>query len=184
MQNSRKHTPVILGRPFLATADANINCRTGVMEVSFRNMKVRLNAFRASHQPPDQDECFAVDVVDELVENDLHPEDTLPVIIAPDLSDGQEAQILEVWHKHKSALGSSVADLKDINPSICIPHIPCIDDFPLSRGMQQVLVPNLEEVDMKEVLSHVFIVLAANIPQVLWSELGGVLPVFLHSTFC
>ena len=52
---------------------------------------------------------------------------------------------------------------------------------------------------MKEVLSHVFlqvwfefhrfslllfIVLAANIPQVLWSELGGVLPVFLHSTFC
>ena len=52
---------------------------------------------------------------------------------------------------------------------------------------------------MKEVLSHVFlqvwfelcrlslflfIVLAANIPQVLWSELEGVFPVFLLSTFC
>ena len=52
---------------------------------------------------------------------------------------------------------------------------------------------------MKEVLSHVFlqvwfvlrrfslflfVVLAANIPQILWSELGGVLPVFLHFTFC
>ena len=88
VQNSRKHTPVILGRPFLATANANINCRTGVMDVSFGNMKVRLNAFRASRQPPDQDDCFAVDVVDELVTVDtLQPEATLPILIAPDLSD-------------------------------------------------------------------------------------------------
>jgi hypothetical protein len=37
--------PVILGRPFLAIANACINCRTGVMEISFGNMKVRLNIF-------------------------------------------------------------------------------------------------------------------------------------------
>jgi hypothetical protein len=27
--------PVILGRPFLATANALINCRSGVMKISF-----------------------------------------------------------------------------------------------------------------------------------------------------
>jgi hypothetical protein len=39
--------PVILGCPFLATTNACINCRTGVMEISFENMKVRLNIFNA-----------------------------------------------------------------------------------------------------------------------------------------
>ena len=52
MQNMRKQTPVILGRPFLATVNVTINCRTRVMDVSFGNMKVRLNVFKASHQPP------------------------------------------------------------------------------------------------------------------------------------
>jgi hypothetical protein len=39
--------PVILGCPFLAMANACINCRTGVMEISFENMNVRLNIFNA-----------------------------------------------------------------------------------------------------------------------------------------
>jgi hypothetical protein len=37
----------ILGHPFLATANACINYRTAVMEISFGNMKVRLNIFTA-----------------------------------------------------------------------------------------------------------------------------------------
>ncbi|KAF5944690.1 hypothetical protein HYC85_018767 [Camellia sinensis] len=45
--NSKKQIPVILGRPFLATANTCINCRTGVMEVSFGNMQVKLNVFQA-----------------------------------------------------------------------------------------------------------------------------------------
>ena len=57
------------------------------MDVSFGKMKVRMNAFRASHQPPDRDDCFVVDVVDELMEKALQPEDTFLVIIAFNLSD-------------------------------------------------------------------------------------------------
>jgi len=34
--------PIILGRPFLATANACINCKTGEMEITFGNMKVRI----------------------------------------------------------------------------------------------------------------------------------------------
>ena len=63
VQNLRKQTPVILGGSFLATANTNINCHTRVMDVSFSNMKVRLNAFRASHQAPNKDDCFVVDVL-------------------------------------------------------------------------------------------------------------------------
>jgi hypothetical protein len=45
--NPDKMIPVILGRPFLATANACINCRTRIMEIAFRNMKVKLNIFNA-----------------------------------------------------------------------------------------------------------------------------------------
>jgi hypothetical protein len=41
----KKLIPVILERPFLATVNACINCRTRVMEISFGNMMVRLNIF-------------------------------------------------------------------------------------------------------------------------------------------
>ena len=44
--------PIILGRPFLATANACINCRTGVMDVSFGNKKMRLNIFSTSQGTP------------------------------------------------------------------------------------------------------------------------------------
>jgi hypothetical protein len=37
--------PVILGRPFLATTNALINCRSGVVKISFGNMTVELNIF-------------------------------------------------------------------------------------------------------------------------------------------
>ena len=39
LNENAKSTPIILGRPFLATANACINCRTGVMDVSFGNKK-------------------------------------------------------------------------------------------------------------------------------------------------
>ena len=59
--------------------------------------------------------------------------------------------------EHKSAISWSVADLKDIDPSICIHRIHCIDDVKPSRDMQRFLIPNIKEVDMKEVLSDVFL---------------------------
>jgi hypothetical protein len=47
VQVIRSQIPVILGRPFLATANALINCRSGVMKFSFGNMTVELNIFHS-----------------------------------------------------------------------------------------------------------------------------------------
>lgn len=69
--NPDKMIPVILGRPFLATANACIDCRTGIMEITFGNMKIKLNNFNAFQQPPDAAECSFVDLIDELVEEAL-----------------------------------------------------------------------------------------------------------------
>ena len=43
--NEPNHVPIILGRPFLATAKAIINCRNGIMQLTFGNMTLELNIF-------------------------------------------------------------------------------------------------------------------------------------------
>ncbi|KAL5563506.1 hypothetical protein UlMin_033253 [Ulmus minor] len=43
--NTKSKIPLILGRPFLATANALINCRNGLMTLSFGNMTLEVNVF-------------------------------------------------------------------------------------------------------------------------------------------
>ena len=45
--------PVILGRHFLATSNALINCKSGVLKLSFGNMTLELNIFNICRQPQD-----------------------------------------------------------------------------------------------------------------------------------
>ena len=44
------HVPIILGRHFLATSNAIINCRNGVMQLTFGNMTLELNIFHLSNK--------------------------------------------------------------------------------------------------------------------------------------
>ncbi|XP_043725725.1 uncharacterized protein LOC122672296 [Telopea speciosissima] len=150
---SAKLLPIILGRPFLATANACINCRSGAMDISFGNKKLRLNIFNASLGPYREDECFALDMIDEAVSqytpqiltNDplqlvmsfgaedfdeeayTEEEETLPVIISSELTERQESLLLEVLSAHKAVIGWSLVDLKGINPSVYMHRIYCED---------------------------------------------------------
>ena len=49
--NEPNHVPIILGRPFLATANAIINCRNGIMQLTFGNMTLELNIFPLNNHP-------------------------------------------------------------------------------------------------------------------------------------
>jgi hypothetical protein len=64
--------PVILGRPFLATVNTLINCRSGVMKISFGNMTVELNIFHIRKQPLDYDQmnqvCLIEEIIDKVIE--------------------------------------------------------------------------------------------------------------------
>ena len=42
------YVPIILGRPFLASYNAIINCQNGVMQLTFGNMTLELNIFHLS----------------------------------------------------------------------------------------------------------------------------------------
>ncbi|KAM6543101.1 hypothetical protein CsatB_007548 [Cannabis sativa] len=65
--NLESKIPIILGRPFLTTANALINCRNGLMKISFGNMTLEVNVFNIGKQPPDNDECFQSFLIDTLI---------------------------------------------------------------------------------------------------------------------
>ena len=66
--NNYKPIPIILGRPFLATANALINCKNGLMNLSFGNMTPELNVFNMCRQPNEENENK--DEIDE--QKELH----------------------------------------------------------------------------------------------------------------
>jgi len=45
VENSRGQIPMNLGRPFLATLNALINCHSRLMKLTFSNMTIDLNIF-------------------------------------------------------------------------------------------------------------------------------------------
>ena len=64
------HVPIILGRPFLATSNAIINYRNGVMQLTFGNMTLELNIFHLSkrHMHSEEDDCEEVRIIDAILE--------------------------------------------------------------------------------------------------------------------
>jgi hypothetical protein len=212
--------PVILGRPFLATANALINCRSGVMKISFGNMTVELNIFHVRKQPLNYDQmnqvCLIEEIMEEVVEESsiedpleaclaqfgedldmdklmeqadallettllenkekketvvpdsqkkelkplpdnlkykfLGPAESLPVIIASDLTDAQEEKLIEVLREHKEAIGWTIEDIKGISPSLVMHKIHLEEDSKPSREPQRRLNPAMQEVVRAEVI--------------------------------
>ena len=64
------HVPIILGRPFLATSNAIINCRNRVMQLTFGNMTLELNIFHLGkrHMHPEEDDFEEVCILDTIME--------------------------------------------------------------------------------------------------------------------
>ena len=77
--------PIILGRPFLATTNALINCRNGRMKITFGSMTAELNIFNVNPQQLVDEECEYVNFIEaapqEEFDNHCYPDPfaTLPV---------------------------------------------------------------------------------------------------------
>ena len=65
--NQGTQFPVIIGRPFLATANAIIHCRGGLMTLSFGNMTVNLNIFNVIKEMGDEEDVCEVNMIDSVV---------------------------------------------------------------------------------------------------------------------
>jgi len=66
--NPRSQTPIILGHPFLATANAIINCRNESMRLTLRDKNMEVNVFNLGEQPCNMnDQSFEVNLIENLI---------------------------------------------------------------------------------------------------------------------
>ena len=95
------HVPIILGRQFLANLNAIINCRNGVMQLTFGNMTLKLNIFHLSkrHMQPMEDDYEEVCIIDTILEervNEQQVQDVLTKELFECLEEQQEPQCMSL----------------------------------------------------------------------------------------
>ena len=66
VSNQGTQFPVILGRPFLATANAIVHRRGGLMTLSFGNMTVNLNIFNVIKEIGDDEDVCEVNMIESV----------------------------------------------------------------------------------------------------------------------
>ena len=82
------HVPIILGRPFLVTSNAIINCRNGVMQLTFGNMTLELNIFHLGkrHMHSEEDDFEEVCLIETIMEEQANQQQVQD-ILTPELSE-------------------------------------------------------------------------------------------------
>jgi hypothetical protein len=118
--------PVILGRPFLATSNALINCRNGLMKLSFENMTLEMNIFNICKQPGDDNDLQEVNLIEESVYDEF--ESTLS---KTKFDKSEELQMIYSQEEIKDMKGTDnvVADHLSKLTIDSTSDIPPIDDY-------------------------------------------------------
>ncbi|XP_057984631.1 uncharacterized protein LOC131169422 [Hevea brasiliensis] len=64
-------TPIILGRPFLATAGANIDVKKWKLKLTVGEEEIEFNLFQHSKEPAVMNSCYRVDVIEHDAETEV-----------------------------------------------------------------------------------------------------------------
>ncbi|CAL9000991.1 unnamed protein product [Prunus brigantina] len=226
-----RELPILLGRPFMATAKTIIDVQNGLLTMTVLGETVQFKVFESLSHPSSSFDCCSIDVLDSIVfskfllaqsndplqyvlsqsRNDFDEEvlieivaalealkpypstfsplieplgpsthlipsvvkppelelkplpshlkyvylaefETLPVIIASDLTSLEEDKLIRVLKEFKSTIGWSIADIKGISPTMCMHRILLEEGAKPTREPQRRLNPNMKEVVRAEVL--------------------------------
>ncbi|RVW12445.1 hypothetical protein CK203_110442 [Vitis vinifera] len=107
------YVPIILGRPFLATSNAIINYRNGVMQLTFGNMTLELNIFHLCkrHLQPEEEEgleevCLINTLVEEHCDKNLEESlnESLGVLEAGLPEPSEPLAIMSPWRRREEIL--------------------------------------------------------------------------------
>ncbi|CAL9024864.1 unnamed protein product [Prunus brigantina] len=226
-----RELPILLGRPFMATAKTIIDVQNGLLTMTVLGETVQFKVFESLSHPSSSFDCCSIDVLDSIVfskfllaqsndplqyvlsqsQNDFDEEvlieivaalealkpypstfsplieplgpsthlipsvvkppelelkplpshlkyaylaefETLPVIIASDLTSLEEDKLIRVLKEFKSTIGWSIADIKGISPTMCMHRILLEEGAKPTREPQRRLNPNMKEVVRAEVL--------------------------------
>uniref|UniRef100_A0A2N9IB94 Retrotransposon gag domain-containing protein n=1 Tax=Fagus sylvatica TaxID=28930 RepID=A0A2N9IB94_FAGSY len=160
--------PVILGRPFLATANALINCRNGLMKLSFGHMTLEVNIFNIGKQLVEDDECEVANWVDVVVEDQFH--NTY-------FSDPLESCIVNSYDLD-SSINSEITDVCSLLDDFQVMELsgwrPRFEELPKSELKplpSSIEIPKLELKQLPSELKYAFLESGDTFPVVISSKL-------------
>ncbi|XP_060974665.1 uncharacterized protein LOC133039746 [Cannabis sativa] len=163
--NMESKIPIILGRPFLATANALINCRNGLMKISFGNMTLEVNIFHVAKQPHDDDECYQTFLIDTLISEEIQLQknsDDLDELFSVSESSGFNESINEISCHKDSQNGRAKF------------RQPRFEELPGEREKPKPSteeVPTVKLAQLPEGLKHVFLGDGDTFPVIISSKL-------------
>jgi hypothetical protein len=108
--------PVILGCPFLTTSNALINCRNGLMKLSFGNMTLEMNIFNICKQPGDNNDLQEVDFIEKLVHDQFET-------ISNEIEFNESENLQMIYFQEESKASNWRPQIEEL-PSQSIESIP------------------------------------------------------------
>ncbi|XP_070004674.1 uncharacterized protein [Nicotiana sylvestris] len=187
--------PIILGRAFLATARALIDCETGQLKMRLDNEEVILNVQQSMRRPSEYANCSLVEAVDVILyeeDETLNAKDPSGACLTNlEEMDGEGLvewdmveKLLQVLQECKTTIGWTMADIKGISPAFCMHKIHLEEGHKPSREHQRKLNPNLKEVIKKEVIkwldASIIFPISYNNWEIKHSHPKGPFPLSLH----
>ncbi|XP_076925501.1 uncharacterized protein LOC143588365 [Bidens hawaiensis] len=163
--NPKLQPNVILGRPFLETANALINCRTGVVDMAFGNKNLRLNVFSNVSNPLVSDECFAAEIIDGLNPHENEEDATEECVICCRSTVEHSHQLKE----EERAVEVYAASIGKPPWSQQVEKLPDTIDSKLSPSLESPPVVELKE--LPKPLKYVFLGENDTLPAIIASNL-------------
>jgi len=139
VQNVGVQIPVILGRPFLATANVLINCRTWVMKISFGNMTVELNIFDISKKTRECNEISSVCLIEEILEDSIEESSTKDPLEARLAQFGEDLDLGELLEQANAILEFAPLESKEEEETV-VPEPPKKELKPLPDNLKYKLL--------------------------------------------
>ncbi|RVW18341.1 Transposon Ty3-G Gag-Pol polyprotein [Vitis vinifera] len=158
------YVPIIIGRPFLATSNAIINYRNGLMQFTFGNMTLELNIFYMSKKliTPEEEEEGLPELSDVIatLQGWKRREEILPLFNKEKAQEATKEETPKLNLKPlpmdsqecKKAIGWQISDLKGSSPLVCTHHIYMEEEAKPIRQPQRRSNPHLQEMVRAKVL--------------------------------
>ena len=164
--NQGTQFPVILGRPFLATTNAIIHCRGGLMTLSFGNMTVNINIFNVIKEIRDDEDVCEVNMIESIVQNYVdhvsYDDPLKSCLVSP--SCGEELTTLEVEFLHSIIEHNEVMEANGWAPRF--EKLPLIEDRVLPSEEKP---PKLELKPLPSHLKYAFLGVEETFPVIISS---------------
>ncbi|CAM8959746.1 unnamed protein product [Rhodiola kirilowii] len=124
------HAPILLGRPFLKTSKMKIDCGSGMLSMEVEGEVFSFDIFRAMKHSMESEEVYALDALDDLVQEvQSEPRtDPLELILngaesSYDLAEGLHETLAHLTISEPLTLGYEVNEVKLFKSNTFLPSV-------------------------------------------------------------